>query len=90
MSSTRPAREEIKEIRRQRKKVARQLREKQKAQGLTVTRKATLPNRKSEYKTVGEEKKARQDAATEQVKVFRAKLPVLLKRLSKIYAPKAH
>ena len=82
------SREGIKGLRGQRKKAARQLREKQKAEGLKVTRKAAMPNRKSEYKTVEEEKKARQDAATEQVKVFRAKLPVLLKRLSKIKDPR--
>jgi len=79
---------EIKELRGQRNKAARQLCEKQKAQGLTMTLKAAIPNRKSKYKTVGEEQKARQDAATEQVKIFRATLPVLLKRLSKIKDPR--
>jgi len=86
--SRRPESEEIKELREQRNKAARQLREKQKAQGLKAPPKAAIPNSKSEYKTVGEEKKARQEATTEQVKVFRAKLPVLLKRLSKIKDPR--
>ncbi|MBW2021196.1 MAG: transposase family protein [Deltaproteobacteria bacterium] len=47
-----------------------------------------MPNRKSEYRNVEEEQEARQEATTEQVKVFRAKLPVLLKRLSKIKDPR--
>jgi hypothetical protein len=37
---------------------------------------------------VEEEQEARQDATTEQIRVFRAKLPILLKRLSKIDDPR--
>ncbi|OIP41311.1 MAG: hypothetical protein AUK25_05945 [Desulfobacteraceae bacterium CG2_30_51_40] len=47
-----------------------------------------MPNRTCRYKSVEEEKRARQDAATEQVRVFRAKLPVLLQRLSRIKDPR--
>ncbi|MBW1997650.1 MAG: transposase family protein [Deltaproteobacteria bacterium] len=50
--------------------------------------KAAIPNRKCAYKTVEEEQKARQDATTEQIRIFRAKLPVLLTRLSKIEDPR--
>lgn len=85
--SRRPGREQIKELRKERKKAAKALREKQQAQGLVVPVKAALPNRKSEYKNVEEEQKARQGAITEQMKVFRSKLPVLLGRLSKIKDP---
>jgi len=88
--SRRPGREEIKELRGQRKKGAKALRARQEAQGLKAPLKAAMPNRKSEYESVEQEQKARQEAVTEQVRVFRSKLPILLKRLSKIYAPKAH
>jgi len=84
----RPGREEIKELRKERKKAAKVLRAKQEAEGLKLTPKSAIPNRKSEYRNVEEEQEARQEATTEQVKVFRAKLPVLLKRLSKIKDPR--
>lgn len=48
-----------------------------------------MPNRKSEYKDEGEEQEVRQEAVTEQVRVFRAKLPIPLRRLSKIEDPSA-
>jgi len=86
--SRRPGREEINELRKQRKKAAKALREKQESQGLVVPIKAATPNRKSEYKSVQEEQRARQEATTEQVRVFRAQLPMLLKRLSKIKDPR--
>jgi len=63
-------REEIKELRKQRKKASKALREKQQAQGLVVPVKATMPNRKSEYKNVEEEQEVRQEATTEQVLVL--------------------
>ena len=86
--SRRPGREEINELRKQRKEAAKALREKQESQGLVVPIKAATPNRKSEYKSVQEEQRARQEATTEQVRVFRAQLPMLLKRLSKIKDPR--
>jgi len=64
--------EEIKELRKERNKAARQLREKQKAQGLKMPLKSAIPNRKSEYRNVEEEQEARQEATTEQVKVFQS------------------
>ena len=86
--SRRLGREEIKELRKQRKKAAKALREKQQAQGLVVPVKAAMPNRKSAYKNVEEEQEVRQEATTEQVRVFRAQLPMLLKQLSKINDPR--
>ena len=50
--------------------------------------KASIPNRKCVYESMEEEQEARQDATTEQVRVFRSKLPILLKRLSKIDDPR--
>jgi len=86
--SRRLGREEIKELRKQRKKAAKALREKQQAQGLLAPVKVAMPNRKSAYKNVEEEQEVRQEATTEQVRVFRAQLPMLLKRLSKIKDPR--
>jgi hypothetical protein len=86
--SRRPDKEEIKELRKERKKAAKALREKQKAQGLRVPNKVAIPNRKSEYHSVEEEQKARQEATAEQVRVFRSQLPILLKRLSGIEDPR--
>jgi hypothetical protein len=86
--SRRPGREEIKEIKKKKKRAEKALRARQKAEGLKVPFKAAIPNRKCEYKSVEEEQKARRDATTEQVRVFRAKLPLLLKRLSRIKDPR--
>jgi len=50
--------------------------------------KTSIPNNKCVYRSVEEEQEARQDATTEQVRVFRSKLPILLKRLSRIDDPR--
>jgi len=49
---------------------------------------ATIANSKSKYQTIEEEQYARMTATTEQVRLFRAKLPILLNRLSKIKDPR--
>jgi len=82
--SRRPGREAIKAQIKDRKKAQRQLRDAQKAQGLDVPSSATISNRKCHYKTVEEEGDMRLAAVTAQIKVYRAELPILLKRLSKI------
>ncbi len=86
--SRRQNHEEIKQLRRQRKKAAKTLRETQRAQGLRLPVKAAMPNRKSEYGSVQEEQKFRQEAVTEQARVFQAQLPGLLKSLSQIKDPR--
>ena len=58
----RPSREDIKQLRKQRKKAAKALREKQQVQGLKVPIKTAIPNRKSQYGSVKEEQQARQEA----------------------------
>jgi len=86
--SRRPNREEIK---RQRKKVRnadKQLRQRMKEKGLVAPTGFSVSNRKSQYETVEEEIQARQEAVTEETKVLKANLPVLLKRLSKIPDPR--
>ena len=60
--SRRLGREEINELRKQRKEAAKALREKQQAQGLLAPVKVTMPNRKSAYKNVEEEQEVRQEA----------------------------
>ena len=86
--SRRLEREEIKQLRRDRKKAQKNLRSKQKAEGFTILERPSTPNRKSEYKSVEEERDARQFAAMEQARILRSQLPVLLKRLSKIKDPR--
>jgi len=86
--SRRPNREEIKRKRKQKKWAENVLRAHQKAEGLIPLPSATISNCKSEYKTVEEEKEARIEAVTEQVRIFRSKLPILLNRLSRITDPR--
>lgn len=86
--SRRPGREAIKEQRKARKQAQRELRQRQQAEGFLLQLCPSQPNRTSAYKDVEEERAARTDAVGEQVKVFRAMLPILLKRLSKITDPR--
>jgi hypothetical protein len=86
--STRPNQEQIELLRKQRNEAARELRERQQAQGLRAPAKIAMANHKSQYASVQEERQARQEATMEQAQVFRAQLPVLLKRLSKIEDPR--
>jgi len=86
--SRRPNREAIKAQKKERKKAQQQLRNAQKAAGLIAPPSATISNRKCEYKNEEEERSARLDAVSQQVKAYRWTLPVLLKRLSKIKDPR--
>ncbi len=86
--SRRPGREAFKEQRKARKQAQRQLRQRQQAQGLSAPVRPSLPNQKCPYQTVEEERQARLDALSQQVKVYRAMLPVLLARLSKMSDPR--
>ncbi len=86
--SRRPNREAFKEQRKARKAAQRQLRQRQQAQGLSAPARPSLPNRTSPYQNPEEERQARLDAVRQQVQVYRALLPVLLRRLSKIANPR--
>jgi hypothetical protein len=86
--SRRLGREEIKRLRKEKKEAEKGLRAKQKAAGLRIPDTVSIPNRKCEYKDVEEEQEARQAATTEQMRVFRSQLPMVLKRLSKIKDPR--
>jgi hypothetical protein len=86
--SRRPNRQAIKEQRKARKKAQRELRQRQKEQGLSAPAQPGQSNRTSPYQTSEEEQAARVDAVSQQVKVYRAMLPILLERLSKIKDPR--
>jgi len=86
--SRRPNRETIKAQIKERKKAQRELRESHKAAGLEVPTRPSIANRKCPYKNVEEEKAGRLEAVSQQVKVYRAMFPVLLKRFSKIADPR--
>ena len=86
--SRRPHRETIKKRKKERQQAQRQLRQRQKTAGLKVPTRPSISNRKCSYQNEEEEKSARLDAVSQQVKVYRAMLPVLLKRLSKISDPR--
>jgi len=86
--SHRPGREAFKEQRKARKKAQRALRQQQQAQGLSAPPCPSIPNRKCSYQTKEEEWAARLDAVTEQVKVYRAMIPGLLKSMSTIPEPR--
>lgn len=81
--SRRLSREALKKQKKARQNVQKELRERSGA-----AHHSTLPNRKSGYKTVEDEIEGRMDAVTAHLGYFRAKLPVLLKRLSKIKDPR--
>lgn len=80
--------EKIKERRKQKLLKQKKLRKEQKASGLIARLQTVIANRKSSYETKEEEQEARLDAVTKQVKIFRAQLPILLKRLAKIEDPR--
>ncbi len=87
-ASRRPNREEQKAQRKDRRRAQRELRSKQELEGLTPAPRATISNHKCRYESVGEERSARNEATWDQLKVFRAKLPVLLKRFAAIPDPR--
>jgi hypothetical protein len=86
--SRRPNRQEIARLKKQRRQAQKELRARQRAQGLEVPSKPTPANRVSEYDSVEQEQGARFDAVAEQVRVYRDQLPVLLERLAKIPEPR--
>ena len=70
------------------RRAQRELRERQKAEGLKAVARTTIFNGKSEWTTVEEEKQARQEAVEEQLRVFRHVVPTLLKRFGEIPDPR--
>ena len=85
--SRRPGREDIKRLRKEKRTAEKALREKRRSEGVHHHDRVSIPNRKCEYNSVEGEQDARQSAATEQLRIIRSQLPILLKRLSKIKDP---
>ncbi len=85
----RPNKKNIKAQREKRNKSHYELRQTQKAAGLIAPPSATIVNGKCSFKNAEEEKAARLDAVTQQIKVYRFLLPILLKRFSKIKDPRS-
>lgn len=75
--------------RNERRRKQRQLREEQKKQGKEYPPKFTIPNRKSNLKTVDEEKTFIQTTTEEKLNVYRQMLPKLLKKLTRIPDPRS-
>ena len=86
--SRRLRRKELNEEKQKKNRAASVLRRRQAAQGLQSPTTTTISNGKCEWKTVDEEQNARQQAVEEQIKVYRAVLPTLLKRFAKIHDPR--
>ena len=82
--SRRPSREEIKAQRRERKQAQKELRRSQSLEGLTPVSRPTISNHKCRYGSVEEERNARNEATWDQLKFFRAQLPMLLMRFAAI------
>lgn len=82
--SRRPARQAARPVRLARRQVQEQLREHNKAQGLTPPPSASLPNHMCPQRSVEEERTAREDAAVQQARILHELLPILMKRFSKI------
>lgn len=80
--------EAIKQQKREKKLAGRELRERQRLEGLTPAAHTTTPNRRCQHQSVAEECSARIEAVSEQGRMFRSKLPILLSRLSKIPDPR--
>ncbi len=78
----------VKLERKAKKRKQRELHKHQVKQGVNKPVKQTIPNRKSEWKTVEEEAAARQKIAEEKRKVYRQALPELLLKLGKIPDPR--
>ena len=79
---------QIKASKKKWRRIQKELRERKRAQGLEPGATATLPNRVSGYESVEQEKEARMEAVTEQVRILRKKLPILLNRLRGIPDPR--
>ncbi len=86
--SRRANRETIKAQKKEKKKSENELRQRLKSQGLVASSTFSVSNSKSKYKTVEEEVDARHEAVTKEARVYKANLPILLKRLSKIPDPR--
>lgn len=86
--SRRLRRQELNEKKQAQRRAAKQLRQRQAAQGLKNPPTSAISNGKSQLTTVEQEKQERQEAVEGQLKVYRWILPTLLRRLEKIRDPR--
>lgn len=86
--SHRLRREELKQLKVERRRAAQKLRRRQAEQGHRTAPQAAISNSKSEWSTVVEERAARQEAVEGQLQVLRSALPTLLRQLSRIRDPR--
>ena len=86
--SRRPGREAIKDLRKDKQRQHKALREQQRREGLILHDKPSAPSACSPFDSVEEECTGRIEALAGQAQVFRQQLPVLLKKLSKIPDPR--
>ena len=86
--SRRSTQEEIMDKNRRNKDLEKEIYKHLEAQGLVSMPVFSEPNCISKYKTVEEEIEARHEAVTEETKVYKANLPILLRRLSNIDDPR--
>jgi hypothetical protein len=84
----RPTRVAIKKLRSEKKRQEKVLNAKLRATGQVPHSPAALPNRGSALATVAEEKEAREDAVSKQLRVLRKDLPTLLAQLEQIPDPR--
>ncbi len=75
--------------RHKRRERARLLKEQQKREGVCYPPVTTLPNCKSDLKTVAEEKAVVQEATEEKLRIYKLLLPGLLKKLARIPDPRS-
>ena len=87
-TSSRPDRAKVLATRKERKKLQKELRQRQAESGVVPRPHKMISNHTSEYKDVDEERLARNEAVLEQAKIFRAQLPTLLRRLKMIKDPR--
>jgi hypothetical protein len=87
-TSCRPNREQIKEQIKQYKQAQKRLRRDKKAKGFHAQSHSTISNHKCEYGSIEQEALTRNEAVAEKIRIFQAKLPVLLQQLSKIKDPR--
>jgi hypothetical protein len=87
-ASTRPQREAIKAQRHEKKQQEKALRARQRAAGLLPRTPPPRPNTCSAYTSVAQERQAREEAVTGQLRILRRALPGLLARLEQIPDPR--
>ncbi|MDM8524049.1 transposase family protein [Desulfococcaceae bacterium HSG8] len=87
-TSCRPDNGRLAEQRKKKRLAEKDLRERNEATGLKGKSRESVPNRKCPYETVEEEQAEREEALTEQLRIMKAQLPALLKRLAGIKDPR--